>query len=86
MKWPPFEQWTYLSPSPVYSHPLPPKPMLCFRPSSLSLSTNNIVSEVGGGGFTVIKQMYEIVDKSTRFRQVCQLLLSLIAGLTAQTL
>ena len=39
-----------------------------------------------GGGFTVFKQMYEIVDKSTRFRQVCQLLLSLIAGLTAQTL
>ena len=30
--------------------------------------------------------MYEIVDKSTRFRQVCQLLLSRIVGLTAHTL
>ena len=30
--------------------------------------------------------MYEIVDKSTRFRQVRQLLLSLIVGLTAHTL
>ena len=30
--------------------------------------------------------MDEIVDKSTRFTQVCQLLLSLIVGLTAHTL
>ena len=30
--------------------------------------------------------MYEIVDKSTRFRKVCQLLLSLIVGLTAHVI
>ena len=41
---------------------------------------HNIDSRVGG--FTVFKQMYEIVGKITRFRQVCQLLLSLIVGTT----
>ena len=53
IKCPPFEQWTYLSPSPEYSHPFPPKPMLCFRPWSLSLSTNNIDSGVGWGIYGV---------------------------------
>ena len=41
-----------------HTYPLPlctptPKPILCFRPSILSLSTNNIDS--GVGGFTVFK-------------------------------
>ena len=49
-----FEQWTYLSPHPVYPCLLPPKPMLYFRPSSLSLTINNIDS--GMGGFMALKQ------------------------------
>ena len=47
IKWPTFKQFTYLSPSPMHSNPLPPKPMLCFRPSSLSFTTNNIDLGVG---------------------------------------
>ena len=53
--------------------------MLYFRPSSRSFSSNNI--DYGGRRFTVF-----IVDKSTRFRQVCQLLLSLIEATTFQYL
>ena len=33
--------------APMHSNPLPPKPMLCFRPSSLSFTTNNIDLGVG---------------------------------------
>ena len=48
VKWPLFEQWTYLSPSPSYLHPSPPKSMLYFGPSSLSFTSDNIDS--GGEG------------------------------------
>ena len=48
IKWPLFEYWTYLSPSPVYLHPLPPKSMLYFGPSTLSFTSDNIDS--GGEG------------------------------------
>ena len=48
VKWPLFEYWTYLSPSPVYLHPSPPKSMLYFGPSSLSFTSDNIDS--GGEG------------------------------------
>ena len=34
----------------VYPHPFPPKPMLYFRPLSLSFTLDNIDSGVGGGG------------------------------------
>ena len=50
IKWPLFENWTYQSPTLVYPHALPPKPVLCFRPTSLSFTTNNIDSGVEGGG------------------------------------
>ena len=58
--------------------------MLHIRPSSLSFTTNNVDS--GMGGFTafkwneIINDIYEVADKSTCFRQVCQLLTSLIVG------
>ena len=71
----------------------PLKRMLYFKPSSLSSSTNNIDCGEGegrrgggggdGGGFTAFKQnfmMNEIFDKRARFRQACQLLLTLIVG------
>ena len=48
VKWPLFEYWTYLSPSPVYLHPSPPKSMLYFGPSTLSFTSDNIDS--GGEG------------------------------------
>ena len=34
----------------VYPDPFPPKPMLYFRPLSLSFTLDNIDSGVGGGG------------------------------------
>ena len=48
----------YLSSSPVFPHRLPPKPMLYFRPLSLSFTLDNIDSGVkgGGGGVMVLKK------------------------------
>ena len=75
-------------PLPLCTPPLPSKSMLYFRPSSLSFNTNNIDS--GVGRFTAFKQnekknkQNEVVDGSTSFRQVCQLLLFLIAGYRAK--
>ena len=63
--WDSFEQWTYLSPPPVFPHPLPLKPMFYFRPSSLSFTINNIDSRIGG--FTAFKQN-EIINE-WNFRQ-----------------
>ena len=40
----------YLSSSHVFPYRLPPKPMLYFRPLSLSFTLDNIDSGVGGGG------------------------------------
>ena len=76
LKWPLFEQWTYLSPPPVFNHPLPLKPKLYFRPSSLSFTINNIYS--GMGGFTAFKQN-EIINE-WNFRQVWQIILSLMVA------
>ena len=76
LKWPLFEQWTYLSPPPVFPHPLPLKPKLYFRPSSLSFTINNIDS--GMGGFTTFKQN-EIINE-WNFRQVWQIILSLMVA------
>ena len=64
-------------------YPLPsPQNQCCILDSSLSFTTNNIDS--GVGGIYGVKQneiiMNEIVDKSTLLRKVCQpqLLLSMI--------
>ena len=46
----------YLSSSPVFPHRLPPKPMLYFRPLSLSFTLDNIDSGGGGGGVMVLKK------------------------------
>ena len=46
----------YLSSSPVFPHHLPPKPMLYFRPLSLSFTLDNIDSGGGGGGVMVLKK------------------------------
>ena len=42
----------YLSPSPVYPHPLPPKPKSYINPPRLS----SIINNIGAGRFTAFKQ------------------------------
>ena len=63
-------------PSPCVPPPLPLKPKLYFRPSSLSFTINNIDS--GMGGFTAFKQN-EIINE-WNFRQVWQIILSLMVA------
>ena len=46
----------YLSSSHVFPHRLPPKPMLYFRPLSLSFTLDNIDSGGGGGGGYDVKK------------------------------
>ena len=46
----------YLSSSPVFPHRLLPKPMLYFRPLSLSFTLDNIGLGVGGGGCYGVKK------------------------------
>ena len=46
----------YLSSSHVFPHCLPPKPVLYFRPLSLSFTLDNIDSGGGGGGYVVKKE------------------------------
>ena len=46
----------YLSSSHVFPHRLPPKPMLYFRPLSLSFTLDNIDSGGGGGGGYGVKK------------------------------
>ena len=47
----------YLSPSPVFPHPLSPKSMLYFKLSSLSFTSDNIDSGVGWGDLQHLKRM-----------------------------
>ena len=62
-------------PPPCYPTPSPQVRIFFFDPQILSSTTNNIDS--GGGGLTAFKQsclINEIVHKSARFIEVCQLL------------
>ena len=79
----PFAKWTYLSSYLVYPNPFPPKSTLYFGPSSLSFTSDNIDS--GGERIYGLEKEWkdkwtwnelEMFDKSTRFKEVCQLLLS----------
>ena len=74
----------YLSSSPVIPHHLPPKPMLYFRPLSLSFTLDYIDSGIGGGGYGVKKECtikgMKLLIKAHVFKQVFQPLLSLIVN------
>ena len=66
-------------PSPCVPHPLPLKPMFILDPQVFLLLKTTMIRGWGIYSISTEFKMNEIdVDKSKHFRQVCQLLLSLI--------